>query len=385
MKVSVDKIKPHPLNGKIYTLMNVDDLVASIEEQGLLTPLVINQNNFCMSGHRRLEALRRLGLKKVEVTRVTTTEDDVPLILVHANKQRVKTYSEILNEYEILSQAAAVGKGRRNDLDETYDRTAVSESPSKKRNPTARDVVAEQVGLSSTQLSRLLYIQKSNPEYIDRIDAGELTINKAYENLQQGGNYTSFAYGENRNLNDSYNTPYSMTEHLLRVEKFDKRLSVCEPATGNGGITKVLQKHWNATRITSYDRERDFFKDHDDYDYIITNPPFSQAIEFIHQARQRAKKKFCLLLPLNYLHGKQRHEEVYKDNQYGLSKVHVFTRSILMSDDPLRRDGKTKAGMLVFAWYVFENGYSDAPALSWIDNGADLYSNPVSHSIFDIP
>jgi hypothetical protein len=371
MKISLDKIKPHPLNEKIYALSNIDDLASSIEEQGLLTPLVINQNNFCMSGHRRIEALRRLGVKKVEVTRVTTTDDEVPLLLVHANKQRVKKYSEILNEYEILSQAAAVGRGKRTDLEETYGKSAVSVVPSKKRNSTARDVVAEQVGLSSTQLSRLLYIQKSNPEYIHRIDAGELTINKAYENLHNGRKYT-FAHGENRNPNDFYNTPYSMTEHLLRVEKFDKRLSVCEPATGNGGITKVLQKHWNATRITSYDRERDFFKDHDDYDYIITNPPFSQAIEFIHQARQRAKKKFCLLLPLNYLHGKQRHEEVYKDNQYGLSKVHVFTRSILMSGDPLRADGKVKNGMLVFAWFIFETGYSDAPALSWIDNGADL-------------
>ena len=94
MKVSVDKIKPHPLNGKIYALSNIDDLVASIEEQGLLTPLVINQNYFCLSGHRRLEACRLLGIKKVEVTQVTTTEDEVPLLLIHANKQRVKTYSE---------------------------------------------------------------------------------------------------------------------------------------------------------------------------------------------------------------------------------------------------------------------------------------------------
>ena len=44
-----------------------------------------------------------------------------------------------------------------------------------------------------------------------------------------------------------------------------------------------------------------------------------------------------------------------------------------MSDEPLREDGKTKSGMLVFAWYVFEKGYSGAPHLGWIDNGADLF------------
>ena len=372
MKVSVDEIKPHPLNEKIYESSSIDDLVASIKEQGLLAPLVINQNNFCLSGHRRLEAILRLGWDEVEVTRVTTTDDEAKLLLVHANKQRVKTYADVLNEYEILSKAAAIGRGRRTDIERTYDQSVVSDPPSQKRNPTARDVVAEQVGVSSTQLSRLLYIQKSKPEYIKRIDAGEITISRAFDTLQNGGKYT-FAHGENRNLNDFYNTPYSMTEHLLRVEQFDKRLSVCEPATGNDGITRVLQKHWNPSRITAYDRERDFFTDTDDYDYIITNPPFSKAIEFIHHAQQRAKTKFCLLLPLNYLHGKQRHEQVYKDNPYGLSKVYVFTRSLLMSDEPLREDGKTKSGMLVFAWYVFEKGYSGAPHLGWIDNGADLF------------
>ena len=146
MKVSVDEIKPHPLNEKIYASSNIDDLLASIKEQGLLAPLVINQNNFCLSGHRRLEAILRLGWDEVEVTRVTTTDDEAKLLLVHANKQRVKTYADVLNEYEILSKAAAIGRGRRTDLERTYGRSAVSHPPSQKRNPTARDVVAEQVG-----------------------------------------------------------------------------------------------------------------------------------------------------------------------------------------------------------------------------------------------
>ena len=63
----------------------------------------------------------------------------------------------------------------------------------------------------------------------------------------------------------------------------------------------------------------------------------------------------------------------YKDALYGLARVHVFTRAIIMNDEPLRDDGKAQSGMLVFAWYVFENGYKEAPQISWIDNGDDLY------------
>jgi hypothetical protein len=57
---------------------------------------------------------------------------------------------------------------------------------------------------------------------------------------------------------------------------------------------------------------------------------------------------------------------------YGLSKVHVFTRSILLNDDLIRPDGRVKSGMLVFVWYVFENRYDGQPVISWIDNGDDL-------------
>jgi hypothetical protein len=165
-----------------------------------------------------------------------------------------------------------------------------------------------------------------------------------------------------------------VTEHLLRVETFDKDLSICEPAAGNNAITDVLRKHWDRELVTSYDIERDFLKDENDYDYLITNPPFSKATEFILHAKKRARHKICLLLPLNYLHGKQRYNEIYTDKQYGLSKVHIFTRSILLNDGPIRSDGKVVSGMLVFAWYIFENGYDGSPTLSWIDNGADLIS-----------
>ena len=43
-----------------------------------------------------------------------------------------------------------------------------------------------------------------------------------------------------------------------------------------------------------------------------------------------------------------------------------------MDDKPNRTDGLVKGGMLVFAWYVFENGYKDFPTISWIDNSADI-------------
>ena len=41
MRVSVSKLDHHPLNRENYSLSTIDDLVSSIEEVGLLQPLVI--------------------------------------------------------------------------------------------------------------------------------------------------------------------------------------------------------------------------------------------------------------------------------------------------------------------------------------------------------
>jgi hypothetical protein len=80
-----------------------------------------------------------------------------------------------------------------------------------------------------------------------------------------------------------------------------------------------------------------------------------------------------MLLPLSYLHGKKRFDKIYSDRSYGLRTVYVFTRYPMLGK-PLRKDGKYNTGMMVYAWYVFENGYGDYPIVRWLDNNGDVLS-----------
>jgi len=187
---------------------------------------------------------------------------------------------------------------------------------------------------------------------------------------KKGKNFSCNNMGQ-RKKSDFYETPYSITEHLLQREYFNTNLNVCEPACGSGAIVKVLENKWPKQNITSYDIDKNFLNDYQQYDYIITNPPFSIALDFIQQAKKLAKIKFAFLLPLSYLHGKKRHDEIYMDKSYGLEKVYVFTRYPMLGD-PLRSDGKYKTGMMVYAWYIFSNGYSKLPSIDWIDNNKDV-------------
>jgi hypothetical protein len=188
----------------------------------------------------------------------------------------------------------------------------------------------------------------------------------------KGKNFSCNNLGQ-RKKSDFYETPYSITRHLLANEPFDRTLRVCEPACGNGAIVRILQQSWDRSKITAYDKDRDFLKDRNHYDYIITNPPFSLAYDFILRAKRSATKKFAFLLPLNYLHGKKRYNGIYQDIQYGLRKVHVFIQYPLLGE-PLREDGKYRTGMLVYAWYVFQNHYAGLPTISWLDNNDDVLS-----------
>lgn len=180
-----------------------------------------------------------------------------------------------------------------------------------------------------------------------------------------GKNFSGNNLGQ-RKKSDFYETPYSMTQQLLNSEKFSKQRMVLEPACGNGAIVSVLKSE--GFQVKYYDAETDFLLEEKKYDYLITNPPFSLAFEFIQTAKKVVKRKFALLLPLSYLHGKQRFDEIYSDSNFPLAKVYVFTRYPMLGDE-LRQDGKYRTGMMVYAWFVWNKKFSgNAPRLHWLDN-----------------
>ena len=197
---------------------------------------------------------------------------------------------------------------------------------------------------------------------------------------KKGKNFSANNATGKRKKSDFYETPYTLTRKFLDVEYFNKDSTVCEPACGGGAITRVLKEHWEDDKVTAYDQETNFLWETGEYDYIVTNPPFSIAFEFIQRAKLVAKSKFAFLLPLSYLHGKKRFDEIYSDRTYGLEKVYVFTRYPMLGES-LREDGKYNTGMMVYAWYVWTNGYSGLPTVDWLDNNEDVLSKKDSIEI----
>ena len=178
MRLPISNITPHPKNREIYSLSDLEDLRNSILEVGLLQPLIINQYNQILSGHRRFGCIKELGWDEVEVDIKEISEEETELYLVHFNKQRIKSFKEVLKEYDILSHFYGRTQGKRNDL--TFVRPNKSEVFFNRR-----DTISKEIGIASSQLGKLLFIRKNKDDHIELIDKGILTINQSYLQIRR--------------------------------------------------------------------------------------------------------------------------------------------------------------------------------------------------------
>lgn len=189
-----------------------------------------------------------------------------------------------------------------------------------------------------------------------------------------GKNFSCNNVDGKRRVTDFYETPYSLTRLFLDTGILDPSKPVLEPACGDGAITKVLTEY-GFKDITTFDlKDGKNFLDWDTLvAQLITNPPYSIAQDFILHAKKIVTEKFALLLPLSYLHGKRRYDEIWQDVDFPLRAVYVFTRYPHLGG-AMREDGKHQTGMMVYCWMVWEKGMTkqepNAPTIYWLDNDA---------------
>lgn len=169
MKTPLTNIKPNTINSEIYSQTDLSDLKQSLQTNGQLEPIVVNSNNEIISGHRRYYSMVQLGWEDCEI-RIVNYENDTIALIEH-NKQRIKSVNDIVNEARYLEKELKEkfgGKGKRNDL-----------------NGNGRFVVVEQLadklGLGLSKMKQIKTISNYEPDLIQKIDNGELSVNGAYK------------------------------------------------------------------------------------------------------------------------------------------------------------------------------------------------------------
>jgi len=183
---STSSIRPHSLNAEIYGDAADKDLKDSVKKHGVITPLIITEDNVLISGHRRLDAARMAGLDTVPVTVSDLTDPlDIEEAIIQTNSQRKKTREQQGREYDRLKEIEAKRAKKRHG---GHDQKSNRENFPELKKGRARDIAAEKAGLGSGKTAEnvskvIKYADKLKEEGRDE-DAAELkdTLNNKSAN-----------------------------------------------------------------------------------------------------------------------------------------------------------------------------------------------------------
>lgn len=174
--------------------------------------------------------------------------------------------------------------------------------------------------------------------------------------------------GADREQFDFYATEPKAVELLLEEEQFQQ--NILEPCCGLNHITDVLRnKGYQVTTSDLIDRGiRAEVKDFFEYEYwggdIVTNPPYSQAVEFVEHSLKITEvgSKIAMFLKIQFLEGKKR-KEFFK--QYPPKYIYVASSRLRCAKNG--EFDKYGSSAVCYAWFVWENGYQGEPKIRWIN------------------
>ena len=171
----IDDFPDHPF--KVRMDEDMDQLVESIKERGLITPITLRPKEDgryeIVSGHRRKKACEIAGLSVLKADVREMTRDEAIILMVESNLQRsVILPSEKAFSYKMRLEAMK-RQGKRLDL------TSGPVGP--KLGERSNQQVADMVGDSVKQVQRYIRLTELVPDLLDLVDEGKIGLRPAVE------------------------------------------------------------------------------------------------------------------------------------------------------------------------------------------------------------
>lgn len=169
--VNIPVSKIHPFEGNPYKVLDNDEmnnLICSIQEQGVLTPIIIRpiestDEYEVISGHRRLHATVKAGMKEVPAFIYAVTRDEAAIMLVDSNLHREhilpseKAFAYKLKLEAMKHQGITCGQVGHKSRDEISDTD------------------------SGRQIQRYIRLTYLIPELLDLVDEEKIALTPAVE------------------------------------------------------------------------------------------------------------------------------------------------------------------------------------------------------------
>ena len=177
----IEVAKIQPFKDHLFKVLDdekMHELVESIMLNGVLVPVTVRPledgDYEMISGHRRLFAVKEIGLERIPAIVKKYNDYEAVLAMVDSNLQREEILpSEKAFAYKMRYDAMR-RQGQRNDLTSSRIGTKLPEG-------RADDELAEKVGESRGQLHRYLRLVELIPSILDLVDKKALALATAVE------------------------------------------------------------------------------------------------------------------------------------------------------------------------------------------------------------
>lgn len=179
-------------------LGNIKKLAKSIEEIGLLHPIVIDDEKNLIAGYRRIKAFEHLDREKIPYTRLSLK--DLKQGEVKENIERKNfTHSEMVeikNHFQPIIAKKALNRKKSTQIKKGKPPSGPSESD----EPRGRtdDTIAELCGTSRDTLRKaeaVVNAAKENPEEfgktLKKLDKGKITLNYAHDKVKRSHKHSA--------------------------------------------------------------------------------------------------------------------------------------------------------------------------------------------------
>ena len=165
----------HPFHPYPEELMA--DLCRSIEENGIITPIIVRAVSKgtgyeIIAGHNRVEACRRIGMETIPAIVREVDTDTAILMMVDSNQQREHLLpSEKAFAYKMKLEAM------KRQVKKNGARTQVGYRPGER----SADLLGKEIGESRNQIQRYIRLTSLIPQLLELVDKGKLAMNPAVE------------------------------------------------------------------------------------------------------------------------------------------------------------------------------------------------------------
>ena len=172
----IDDFPAHPFKVKMDD--DMEQLVSSIKEQGLITPVILRPKEKgryeMVSGHRRKEACLRAGLTEIKAEVREISHDEAIILMVDSNLQRTEILpSEKAFSYKMRLEALRRLPGRPKGNSVPVGQNFAGKS--------TRSYIAENSPDSNTQIQRYIRLTELIPELRELVDERKMALRPAVE------------------------------------------------------------------------------------------------------------------------------------------------------------------------------------------------------------